>query len=322
MRKHRTAFTLIELLVVIAIIAILIGLLLPAVQKVREAAARTKCQNNLKQIGLAVHNYHDSNNRLPEGDPNVGGNGTWQVLILSYIEQAAMGQAYQNFAQSSGSPSPGYGSTPNVENVTSRRVPILTCPSDPNLQAPFPVTIGGTTYRITAHNYAANYGNTTRKRASPYPGAGGVVFGGAPFASGFDPSFAEYRVTLQAIVDGTSNTLLFSEVLNGINTGGDAITDLRGFSWWGPGGGFTTYYAPNTTSPDVLQFAAYCNNLPNQNLPCVVGTDYIFSSRSQHNGGVNTVMADGSVRFVTNNIDIATWRALGTTHGGEALQPF
>jgi prepilin-type N-terminal cleavage/methylation domain-containing protein/prepilin-type processing-associated H-X9-DG protein len=319
MRRTRPAFTLIELLVVIAIIAILIGLLLPAVQKVREAAARVKCSNNLKQLGLACHNYHDANGILPDGDPNVGSNGTWQVLILPYIEQAAMAQAYQNFGQSTGSSSPTYASSPNVETVTSKRVPILTCPTDPNSQAPFPITVGGNPYRITAHNYAANYGNTTRKRASPYPGTGGVVFGGAPFNSGFTGKIV---VKLTDIADGTSNTLLFAEVLNGVNTANDAITDLRGFSWWGPGGCFTTFYAPNTTSPDVLQFAAYCNNLPDQNLPCVVGTDYIFSARSRHTGGVNTAMGDGSVKFVTNNVDINTWRGLGSTNGGEVLGPF
>jgi prepilin-type N-terminal cleavage/methylation domain-containing protein/prepilin-type processing-associated H-X9-DG protein len=316
MRKNRPAFTLIELLVVIAIIAVLIGLLLPAVQKVREAAARAKCQNNLKQLGLAFHNYHDANAALPEGDPNFGSNGTWQVLILPYIEQAAMGAAYKNFGQSGGGGSPTYAQSPNVESVTSQRLAILTCPSDNNSQALFPVTINGVAYRITAHNYTANYGNTTRTRSSPYPGAGGVAFGGAPFNSGFSGKIV---TKLTDIPDGTSSTLLAAEVLNGINTANDAVTDLRGFSWWGPGGGFTTYYAPNSTSPDILQFQAYCNNLPDQNLPCVVGTAYIFTARSRHSGGVNTVMGDGSVKFVTNNVDINTWRALGTTRGGETL---
>ncbi len=316
MRKFRHAFTLIELLVVIAIIAILIGLLLPAVQKVREAAARAKCSNNLKQLGLAAHNYHDANGTLPDGDPDLGSNGTWQVLVLPYLEQTAMGAAYQNFGQSNGTGSPQYSQSPNVESVTSIQLTILTCPSDPSSQAPFPITINGTAYRITAHNYAANYGNTTRTRTSPYPGAGGVTFGGAPFNSGFE---GKVTVRLTDIVDGTSTTLLFAEVLKGINTANDAITDLRGFSWWGPGGCFTTYYPPNSTSPDILEFAAYCNNLPAQNLPCVVGTAYIFSARSQHSGGVNTVMADGSVKFISNNVDINTWRALGTTMGGEVL---
>jgi prepilin-type N-terminal cleavage/methylation domain-containing protein/prepilin-type processing-associated H-X9-DG protein len=316
MRKLRPAFTLIELLVVIAIIAILIGLLLPAVQRVRAAAARAKCSNNLKQLGLATHNYHDSNNALPNGDPDVGSNGTWQMLVLEYLEQGTMGQAYQNFGMSNGTGTPSYSSTPNVENVTSHRLTILTCPSDPNSQAPFPITINGVGYRITAHNYAANYGNTTRKRATPYPGTGGVVFGGAPFNSGYNGNIT---VRLTDFGDGTSTTLLFAEVLNGINTAGDAITDLRGFSWWGPGGCFTTYYPPDSPSPDILEFAAYCNNLPNQNLPCVVGTDYIFTARSQHSGGVNTVMGDGSVKFITDDVDINTWRALGTTNGGELL---
>jgi prepilin-type N-terminal cleavage/methylation domain-containing protein/prepilin-type processing-associated H-X9-DG protein len=314
MRRSRPAFTLIELLVVIAIIAVLIGLLLPAVQKVREAAARAKCANNLKQLGLAFHNFHDANNALPEGDPKFGSNGTWQVLTLPYIEQDAMFRGYVNF----GTGPKAYGDSPNVENVTSQRLAILTCPSDePN--APIHKTINGADYGITSHNYAANYGNTTRTRSSPYPGSGGVVFGGAPFNSGYNGTIT---VKLTDIPDGTSNTLLAAEVLQGKNSADGSITDLRGFSWWGPGGGFTTYYAPNSPSPDVLQFASYCNNQPALDLPCVVGTAYIFSARSRHTGGVNTVMADGSVRFISDNIDINTWRALGTTRGGEVLGQF
>ena len=225
MRASRKGFTLIELLVVIAIIGILIALLLPAVQKVREAANRAKCGNNLKQLGLALHNYHDSQGSLPIGDPNFGSNGTWQVLILPYIEQDNLYRGYVNFGQSQGSSSPSYSQDPNKANVTSKRIAILTCPSDePN--AP---------YGITSHNYAANYGNTTRVRTSPYPAADGEVFGGAPFNSGFAGNIL---VRFANVTDGLSNTIFCAEVLQGKDY------DLRGYSWWGPGAGFTRIRLP------------------------------------------------------------------------------
>src|SRR5579884_232365 len=178
-RPITRGFTLIELLVVIAIIAILIALLVPAVQKVREAAARSQCQNNLKQIAVGMHNYHDVHKKLmpgmSPGTVNFGDLyccwGTWMVAILPYIEQEAAYKLYVNYGGND-STGPRYGAAPNTQ-VTTRRFAVLTCPSDtPN--AP----IGN----ITSHNYGVNYGNTTLYQA-PTVTSGGVTykFGQAPF---------------------------------------------------------------------------------------------------------------------------------------------
>jgi prepilin-type N-terminal cleavage/methylation domain-containing protein len=323
MRYRRPAFTLIELLVVIAIIAVLIGLLLPAVQKVREAAARSACQNNLKQVGLAMHNYHDANGVLPYGegpgnpsDPITTRRGCcwgdWQTLLLPYIEQDAMFQGYVNLggndikgmAISGTSIRLRYGDSPNVERVTSKRLKILTCPSDNPNPGAITTTIGGVVYAITSHNYVANYGNTNNYQVditSPVS----LKFLGAPF--GWAPQI--FKIT--DIADGTSNTMLASETVQGTGS------DLRGFTWWAPGAQFTTVYGPNTSSPDIV--TQNCVNQPAQNLPCVDngGAWNILAARSRHTGGVQAVMGDGSVRFVQQSIDINVWRALSTTHGGE-----
>ena len=317
--RRRTAFTLIELLVVIAIIAILIGLLLPAVQKVREAANRMACQNNLKQLGLALHNYHDGNGTLPKAEDSKEVYtccwGTWQMLILPYIEQEAAFRNYQNWGGSDSvltnwpapTPSsvpkgsyPRYGSDVNIQSTTGRRYAVLTCPSDqPNSP------IG----RITSHNYVVNYGNTSYYQA-PFQG---VPFLGAPFVP-------RKTVRIQDITDGLSNTVLMLEVRQGQRK------DLRGFTWWGPATAGETFFPPNTTSPDAIQYApgdgtGFCDPLP-PNPPCVAPTGaypYIQSARSYHPGGVQVVLGDGSARFIENNINLQVWRNLGSSKDGQPL---
>jgi prepilin-type N-terminal cleavage/methylation domain-containing protein len=289
--RPRRGFTLIELLVVIAIIAVLIGLLLPAVQKVRESAARSSCANNLHQLGVAMHTYHDNYRRLPPGDPNTGSYGTWLVAILPYIEQDNLFKGYVDFGNAAGT---GVTFTNATNLPVTRTVPkIVVCPSDPG---------GGlSTFAGTAKgNYAVNYGNTTRTADSPW---NGVIFGGGPFTYGG----RTYQLT--DIKDGTSTTLMLAEVLQG------AAGDARGAVWYGPPAGFEGYYGPNTGSPDILQSASYCVHQPELNLPCTTGPHYQFSARSRHTAGVNVAMCDASTRFVTDNVSITTWRALSTSNG-------
>lgn len=327
--SRRRGFTLIELLVVIAIIAILIALLVPAVQKVREAAAGTQCRNNLKNVALATHGYHDTKKWLPYGEgpgssqvngaPGTSATargccwGTWQMLILPFIEQNQMFDKYVNL---SGSDDKGraitgttnrlrYGDSPNVDNVTSKRLAVLTCPSD--IVNPGAIMSGA--FPITSHNYVANYGNTNNYQVD-ITNPATVKYFGAPF--GFAPDIKK----LTSILDGTSNTLMFSETLQGKGS------DLRGFSWWAPGAQFTSFYPPNTSSPDIV--TQNCTNLPAENLPCVDngGAWNIIAARSRHAGGVNAAMCDGTVRFVQQSININVWRAISTIIGNETVGDF
>lgn len=300
----RRAFTLVELLVVIAIIGILIALLLPAVQAAREAARRTQCTNNLKQLGIAMQNYHDIYRTLPVGAYSCCW-GTWKVALLPYIEQLALRQKYDD-NNKYGVPvdNARYGHAVNLP-VTTTRIPAYQCPSD----TPNPNTFIA---RITSDNYAVNYGNTGVGQQS---NLNGVIFGGAPFRDYGSKTTPAVSFKFRDIRDGLSNTLMVAEVLQGIGR------DLRGFSWWGDASGFETYLSPNSSLPDVIYTTYYCNNQPQQNLPCIgtptASQPSMFASRSRHPAGVQVAMCDGSARFIPDSIALYLWQVLSTTHGGE-----
>jgi prepilin-type N-terminal cleavage/methylation domain-containing protein/prepilin-type processing-associated H-X9-DG protein len=320
MRSQRSAFTLVELLVVIAIIGVLVALLLPAVQAAREASRRSSCQNNLKQLTLAMINYEDTFKTLPGGVGRYGCCwGTWQVRVLPYMEQKALADLYLNSDGHDGT-GPRYGAGQNVQMVTSKRIKGLTCPSDIS-NAP----IG--TPPITNHNYGVNFGNTNFFQST----LNGIQFQGAPFvaypgstsddgpvtaaeATTFTRSYGR-PVRLAEITDGLSNTLMVGELIQGQ---GNA---LHGFTWWGNGSGFVTFLSPNSTSPDVL-IGGNCKTSDARNPPCINSASSslgrMAGARSRHPNGIEVGYCDGHVAFVSNNIAYASWNAVGTSQGGES----
>jgi prepilin-type N-terminal cleavage/methylation domain-containing protein/prepilin-type processing-associated H-X9-DG protein len=327
-RTARHGFTLIELLVVIAIIAVLIALLLPAVQAAREAARRAQCVNNLKQLGLAMHNYHQAIGSFPigvmgirspnlyasAGDPTGSINRrTWAFMILPYIEQSAMFGAV-NFSLPFNPPTGAANNT-----ISESLIAVYLCPSDP------------TTNQIDQNNrregnYVVNWGNSNWAQNmfpayNPFVGSPGVPgnpvpFLGAPFT--MDRSFA-----VQNITDGTSNTLLMAEVIIGATKPtnlyehrGDIYNDDYNCAM------FNGYTAPNSKVPDWVA-NGYCRYPYQTNPPCTGTTggsqNSFNASRSYHNGGVNALLSDGSVRFFKDSINVVVWRALASSTGNEVI---
>ncbi|MCE9566300.1 MAG: DUF1559 domain-containing protein [Planctomycetes bacterium] len=298
-------FTLIELLVVIAIIAILIGLLLPAVQKVREAAARMKCSNNLKQVAIGMHNYHSSYGQFPPGTLYAGGQFpgyvfsannnemSWVTFLLPYLEQQAL-FAKVDYNRNMGEPSPANGAFDN-SLVAKTALPTMVCPSD----LPETSMVYGS---WTRGNYVANYGIGPYVSVHTNPTAANSVPGGQ------GPIGVNGKLPIEQITDGSSNTALLSELIR------SSGNDFRGMMHYPEGPLYMHNYTPNDLTPDLTRTG--CTTIPVA--PCTAAhnawndRNIILTARSRHVGGVNMALCDGSVRFVTNSVPSATWKALGT----------
>lgn len=322
-------FTLVELLVVIAIIGILVALLLPAVQAAREAARRTQCVNNLRQLGLALHNFHDSHGRFPPGslgrNPNlreipydwpdtppgdVPRRTPFCVFVFPFLEEAAKYGAY-DFDISA------IAQTTNPDSPVHSKLEVWTCPSDEPRRA---TSCDGGRANDVKGNYGVNWGafDAMCQLADDGCSADGTtaaqpaLIRAAPFHFSFGAKLAD-------VVDGTSNTLAMMEMLQAPTDAPPC--DRRGRIWNDDASCYqiSTRATPNSSVPDVGE----CNpewgpiGIPCEDVNFNVAARMHMVSRSHHPGGVHVVMCDASAHFVSDGIDLVVWQALSTMNQGE-----
>ncbi len=351
-RKHFHGFTLVELLVVIAIIGIVIGLLLPAVQSAREAARRMQCTNNLKQWGIALHNYHDTFLCLPgfmdkPALMTVGKSYSIQARLLPFIENSVLHERInynQNILVS--------GMSLNIDAGAAEIVqltgPVMRCPSDSSPAIiQYEGTTSGTFWPTAPGNYTVCYGSGHGKVMSAILPTGGVL---DPVTNGSFHIGSNYNFA--AIVDGLSNTMFMSEAnagpggarlpltaLNTIISNGlhvDHVAQMNASAAFAPDpytGGVawvksvtadpSSYYTTRCGSwfIGLPMFSGYTGYMPpNPKTPDIWAmNDGYYAARSRHPGGVSVQIADGSVHFVPETIDPAIWRGLATRDGGEVV---
>lgn len=337
----RVAFTLIELLVVIAIIAVLMGLLLPAIQKVREATTRLTCANNMRQWGVAMHNYHNDAGHLPIGAENTDTKAnpkkyrhTWVAHLWAYAEQMAVANQY-DFNKPFHEPPNTYQKT--LDGATGKPVALYRCPADTSgadldtpgpygatVRLPIDGTPGISYYFRRRGNYVVNWGHQVYAYNENYRGTGDMpsppppatfTTGIAPFSHTSKTGYTPRITSISDIEDGASNTLMMSEHLMAKS---HVDNDWRG-DIQNDGGvfKFMTFTTPNSSVPDVVNWAVSDND---KLMPVTTFGDQYNAARSRHSGGVNACLCDGSVRFITNEIAIITWQQLGTIDGRELMK--
>lgn len=349
--RMRSAFTLVELLVVIAIIGILIGLLLPAVQAARESARRSQCVNNIKQLVLACHNFHEQYGEFPYGRKYDSWDSyTWTELILPHIEQKTVYDRYYTLplrgytlGQTPGFPCPlgpaGDDTSVHGENQLRQarhtRIPPFYCPSD---GGPYGNELSSPSWGFWRGNYRGCVGSGDMYGETVNDGTTGPWRPGV-FAVKHKQSYETNAaiqtrgVKIAQIFDGSSNTAMISEGISPqIETGWGG--PLGSIIYGNMGGALYSHaITPNSSAADRIigpcpqtqgdtDYKAPCQSIGGNSAGQPSAAQAFAGARSRHPGGVNVGLADGSVRFVSNTIDLSIWRYVATRNGEEAIQEF